>query len=190
MNKNKLLNIMVLTSNFFQIMIILTLTAVTIGIVYWHIDREVYSYIPIQVLGGTASVKFTQVTSAIAGTSITKTVATLNNISTSSLYLLYMQLMVVGILILLVLREFTQVIRSVKRIQTFVYQNIRSFKKIGLHLFMVFLLSGVQYSIFNESRLLGVYVHLTPLLLALLSYTLSEVFREGNALLEENSGTI
>ncbi len=190
MNKNKLLDIMVLTSYFFQIVIVLIMVILTIGLVYWHIDREVYSYIPIQILGGNASLQFASVTSTAVGTSITKSVATLNNISVSSLYILYLQLMAVGTLVLLALREFTQVIRSVRKIQTFVYQNIRSFKKIGLYLFIVFLLSGVQYSSFKESGLFGLYVHWTPLLLSLLSYTLSEVFREGNALLEENKGTI
>ena len=189
MNKNKLLNAMLLISHFFLVILVLTLLALTIGLIYWHIDREAYSYIPIQVMGNSAYVKVTW-TSAVAGTNITNTIATLNNISASTLYILYLQLMAVGILVLLVLREFTQVIRSVKRIQTFVYQNIWSFKKIGMYLFWVFLLSGVQYSIFKESDLFGLYVHLTPLLLSLLSYTLSEVFKEGNTLLEENNGTI
>jgi hypothetical protein len=87
-------------------------------------------------------------------------------------------------------REFTNIIRSIRKIQTFVIDNAGAFKKISKYIFLVFVLSGLQYSVYNETTLLGIYIHLPVLVVALIAFTMSEVFREGNALLEDNRGTV
>jgi hypothetical protein len=172
-------------------MLILSLLALTLILIHWHINREFYADIPIPILGRKVFMSYTVVrSSAPAGTIHIQSSATLNNISVASMYLLYLQLSAITILTFLALREFTNVIRSVRGVRTFVVQNTRSLKKIGLFLLSVFLLSGIQYSSYKESVLFGLYFHLTLLMMSLLAFTLSEIFKEGNALLEENMGTI
>lgn len=181
---------MLFASTLCSILLLLAALLFTVSLVHWHIDREFYSHIPIAYLIENSFFKFTIVKTSSTGTQIIEYPATLNNISHWSIYLFYSQLMVITLLILAAVREFTTVIRSVMQIQTFVSSNIASFKKIGFSLFMAFIIAGFQIVSYKESMLYGIYLHPSLLVISLLSYTLSEIFKEGNALLEENKGVI
>ena len=75
-------------------------------------------------------------------------------------------------------------IRSVKKSQTFAAKNIKSFKKIALYMVYVSILISFQYSTYKESVLFGAYVQQIPLLICVIAVAMSEIFKEGNALLE------
>jgi hypothetical protein len=191
MGKNKLLNLVLLLSNLFLISLVLAFGALTIGMIYWHINPAFYADSPIPDFGKNALFKYTSVnSSSVVGIPLMISSATINNMSYASMYLLYSQCAAILFLIFMAVREFTSIIRSIRKIQTFVIDNAWSFKKIGKYMLLVFVLSGLQYSVYNESTLFGIYIHLPALAIALVAFTLSEIFREGNALLEDNRGTI
>jgi hypothetical protein len=191
MAKNKLLNLVLFLCNFFLVSVVLSFIVLTLGMVYWHINPGFFADNPIPDFGKNALFKYTAVnSSSVVGTPLIISSATINNISFASMYLLYSQCAAILILIFMAVREFTNIIRSIRKIQTFVIDNAWSFKKIGKYMFLVFVLSGLQYSVYNESTLFGIYIHLPVLVIALIASTLSEIFKEGNALLEDNRGTI
>lgn len=190
MGKNKLLNLVLLLSNLFLISLVLSFGVLTIGMIYWHINPDFYTDSPIPDFGKNAIFKYTSVTQCSVETRPMTSSATINNISVVSIYLLYTQCTAILFFIFMAVREFTSIIRSIRKIQTFVIDNAWSFKKIGKYMLCVFVLSGLQYSVYNESTLFGIYIHLPALVIALVAFTMSEIFREGNALLEDNRGTI
>jgi hypothetical protein len=190
MSKNKLLSIVLFISNLFLVTLMLLLVALTVIMIHWNIDREFYSNVPIPIFGQKTFLSLVSVKSSSVGTVLTRSSATLNNVSMISLLILYIQLASVGVLTILSLQEFNRVIRSVRKVQTFVVNNVRSFKRIGFYMFWVFVLTGIQYTTYKESSLFGLYLHLPELMISIVALTMSEVFKEGNALLEDNRGTI
>lgn len=191
MTRNKLLNLVLLLCNFSLVSLVLSFIVLTFGMVYWHINPAFFANSPIPDFGESAIFKYTSATSSsVVGSTVTRSSATINNMSFASMYLLYSQCSAILILIFMTVREFTNIIRSVKRIQTFIADNAWSFKRIGKYMFLVFILSGIQYSVYNENTLFGIYIHLSTLAIALIAFTMSGVFREGNALLEDNRGTV
>jgi len=190
MNRNKLLAAVLLISNVFSVVLVLSLFLFSVALIHWHIDREFYSHFPIPVLDLNTLAKFTMVRTVSTGEVARYTDPTLNNISHLSFYFLYLQVALLILLLLRSLNEFKNVIRSVKRVQTFVSGNILLFRKIGFMLLLVCFISGFNVVSYGDTTLYGVYIHTSPLVLALCAFTLSEIFKEGNALLEENRGTI
>jgi hypothetical protein len=106
------------------------------------------------------------------------------------LFLFYAQVIAINILALLSLQEFKKFIRSTKRLQTFFYQNVQSFKKISLYTLIIFLISSVNWLIIGDSKFFSFQLNLLPLIIGLFAYTFYEVFKEGNFLFEENLTTI
>lgn len=191
MNKNKVLNSILFISKFFCVLLILFMVILTIVLIHWHINPEFYARIPIQALNYQTLITFTSVhtSTPLEQDSVTY-LPTIDKIGYLSMYFVYLQFIAIMLLILIATREFIGVINSVKRIQTFVSGNIDSFKKISLSFLLVFFISGFQIISFTHGIFYGWYVHVAPVIVALISYTLSEVFKEGNALLEENRTTI
>jgi hypothetical protein len=89
-----------------------------------------------------------------------------------------------------IIRECLKIISSLKSLDTFRGDNIKSFQRVGQWFVLLFLLSVVQISqpegaweitlAFDPSYLLG----------TLVCYLLAEIFREGNRLMEESKLTI
>jgi len=188
--RNRLLNVMLFISTSFCILLLLTQLFVTVIFVHWHIDRDFYSQFSFTILDWNAFFKITHTETSVIGKAIGHVPTILSNISRLSFYFLFLQLSAITLLTLAAVREFITVIRSVKQIRTFVSSNIESFRKIGFRLLLVFIFSGFHVMTFGNTALFGIYLHVTPLIMAVLSYTLSEIFKEGNALLEDNKGTI
>jgi hypothetical protein len=91
---------------------------------------------------------------------------------------------------ILIIRESLKVVRSIKSLETFRIDNIRSFQRIGKLILVLLVLNAVilthnghhwdWYFEFNPTYLLG----------TLVCYILAEIFREGNKLMEEQKLTI
>lgn len=104
--------------------------------------------------------------------------------------LFYTQFISIKILAILSLQEFKKFIRSTKRLQTFLYQNVQSFKKISMYTLIIFLISSVNWFMIGGSKIFSFQLNLLPLIIGISAYTFYEVFKEGNFLFEENLTTI
>jgi len=192
MNRNKSLQIALVIGKVLSVLLLLTIVLLTVILIHWHIDRAFYAEIPIGVVNFYTYISFTVTKTSVltSGSGDTPVLPMLNNIGRLSLYLIYSQFVANLLLALLSIREFIKVIESVKKVQTFISRNTHSFKKISYRLFLIFLLSSFQIISYDRTIFYGFYLHVEPLLLALLSYSMSEIFKEGNILLEENNATI
>jgi len=193
MNKNKSLGIALFIGNSLSVIFLSAIVLLTLILIHWHIDREFYSKIPIGVLNFNTHINFTITKTSVVSSLNSENVevpATLNNIGYFSLYLIYSQFIASLILMFVLTREFVKIINSVQKVQTFISGNTHSFKKISHYLVVIFFLSSIQMISYDHSVFYGFYLHTEPLILALLSYSLSEIFKEGNTLFEENNATI
>ena len=80
--------------------------------------------------------------------------------------------------------------QSVKNLKTFQKNNVYSFRKIDKYIFMIFLLSSYVKVRFQQGGVSATHINLTPLLFVLATFIMAEIFKEGNALEEENDLTI
>lgn len=90
----------------------------------------------------------------------------------------------------LILGEAIKVISSLKTLTTFRKENIKAFRKMGyifLVLFVINMLSIIQNATGLEMRF---SLPLNYLLAVIGCFVLSEIFKEGNKLMEENNLTI
>ena len=107
-----------------------------------------------------------------------------------SLYFNYIKISIILLFIFLYVKEFQNIIESVKEIRTFQEENVLSFKKIGKYLLIITILMSYSSYAFQGGVKNAFYVSSTPLILSLLAYVMSEIFKEGNKLLEENKLTV
>ncbi|GAA4645921.1 hypothetical protein GCM10023115_38810 [Pontixanthobacter gangjinensis] len=94
------------------------------------------------------------------------------------------------LLFILTLQALVKVISSIKSLNAFRKESIAEFRKIGMFIFLVFLIGAVKLSYINNSLSIEFSPDLEYLLIALLSWVIAEVFKEGNRLWEENELTI
>ena len=103
----------------------------------------------------------------------------------------YLLKTVVSLLITyLILRTSLKVVQSIQSLETFHNRNIIYFRKIGHFAMVLFLLNVFSLSENGDSLQFTVELRLWYLLAALICYILSEIFKEGNSLLEESKLTI
>jgi len=79
-----------------------------------------------------------------------------------------------------------RVIKSINSLKTFTIENIKAFKNISLHALIIFVIQLVKISPDKISFIL----HFSTIIGSALAFILSEVFKEGQKLLEENKLTI
>jgi hypothetical protein len=118
------------------------------------------------------------------------TLLSLAKISKMSLILNYLQVMGILSLILFTIKEFSNVIESVRSIETFHQRNTLSFRKMYKYLFIIFILSSVTIINAQEANFYGYSLQLTPLILSVSAFIMTEIFKQGNQLFEENKLTI
>jgi hypothetical protein len=82
--------------------------------------------------------------------------------------------------------ELSSVIKSINSLKTFTSENILAFKNISLYAIIIF---GIQSIIISPDKI-SFIVHFSTLVGSALAFILSEVFKEGQKLLEENELTV
>ena len=117
-------------------------------------------------------------------------VFSLDKISKTSLYIIYFQFSAVLLFIFLSVKEFQKVIESIRNLETFQNNNVKSFRKIGKYIFFIFILTSFIFLNFDQGGKSQIHISFTPLLLVLLAFILAEIFKEGNLLKQENDLTI
>ncbi|SMG07669.1 Protein of unknown function [Marivirga sericea] len=88
------------------------------------------------------------------------------------------------------LQSLIKIIKSIESLSTFKLDSIIYFKRIGLVMLLSFVLSCFDLSYLDHSLSISFSLELQYLLFAFIAYTMAEVFKEGNSLLEENQLTI
>ena len=87
-------------------------------------------------------------------------------------------------------KEFQKVLQSVMSIQTFQIINVQSFRRIGIYILVIFLLTSYDYIVFQQGGFSRVHFSFTLLPLMILAFIMAEIFKEGNLLKTENELTI
>ncbi|WP_299063400.1 DUF2975 domain-containing protein [uncultured Polaribacter sp.] len=196
MKKNKLLNIAIAACKCIQIFYVLMFIALTALFVHVQISPESYkkNHFGQNISSGINfgnSIHFGKYKSwKIDSKADDKEVFTLNKLKTSSLYFIYFKLSAILIFIFLAIREFQKIMQSAKNHKTFQENNIKSFRKIGKYIFIIFLLTSFEILEFQQGGKSGIRIEFTSLILMLISFIMAEIFKEGNLLQQEKDLTI
>lgn len=117
-------------------------------------------------------------------------ILTLDQMTTSSLYITYIRYSAMLALFFLSVGEFKKIMKSVQSINTFRIDNVKSFRRIGQYAIIYFFVSSFYSYEFNEIGYTGFRVSFAPFILALFAFIMAEIFKEGNLLLEDKELTI
>jgi len=122
--------------------------------------------------------------------SIPQNTVSLDQVEIFSLIFNYLRLSAILLFTFLAIKDFLSILGSVKTGETFRSGNVYSFRRIGIYLFMLFILSGFMQVTTDEVRFRGYFLNLTPLTLTILAFIMGEIFAQGNQLSEENQLTV
>lgn len=114
----------------------------------------------------------------------------INEVKPVTIYLLFLQLIAIFVLTWLAIKEFINVIRSLQQWQTFSNYNVEAFRKMGTYFVVIFILSNISFYLVGNKGKLSFDLDLTFGALALVSFILAEIFKEGNRLYEEEQLTV
>jgi hypothetical protein len=114
----------------------------------------------------------------------------IRDISNFSLYILSFQFVVGTVLLLLIVRELLNVIRSVKGVQTFQNRNVESFRKIGFLCLSLAMLRGFYFLDAEGISRMGFSIDFSTLAFMLAAFIMADIFKEGNKLFEQDQLTI
>lgn len=193
MTKNTLLNIAIIICKFSRLSYILIFLILTGVFIHFQISPSSYenSNFSTKINNSEIFSKTSSYKIHVDGKAPDDSdVFVLTKLKKSSLYFNYIKLSIILLLVFLCVKEFQNIIESVKEIKTFQKRNISSFKKTGKYILIVaILMSYTSYS-FQQGGTSGFQISLTPLILSLLAYIMSEIFKEGYKLSEENKLTV
>jgi hypothetical protein len=195
MKKNKLLNIAVVACKSIRVIYIIAFIMLTGIFIHLQIAPDSYKKGNYSFNNTTSGFQFSKYKEwkfsypnqqKLEG----KDVYTIDKILKTSLYINYLKLIAMLLFMFLATKEFQKVMQSVKDLKTFQKNNAHSFRKIGKYIFIIFLLSSYVKVSFQQGGFSQTNINLTPLLFVLVAFVMAEIFKEGNALEEENDLTI
>lgn len=185
MNKNNLLSAASILCKILQVTYILFFVLLTVLFIDIQVDKGFYQDKVVQI--DKANITYNSTNKLDVNDSAN---LTLDQMTTTSLYLTYARYSGLLIFLFLSIREFNKAIKSVQNLKTFKNDNVKSFRRIGQYVIFYFLLSSVYSYQFKEVGFSGFEVSFTPLIIALLAYIMAEIFKEGQLLLEDKELTI
>ena len=167
-------------------------------LIHWHLPPEAYKNLSVYLDRKADAIYSFTATYSSAGSEVSykkvevnsREAVKLSQLSHLSVYVLYPQS--VGLLFfwLLIIKEISHIIKSVKGLQTFRSSNSNAFKNIGLGCLGIALLSAFKWTGVNGYSFFGLYFQISPLAFALGAFILAEIFKEGNKLYEAEQLTI
>ncbi|MFS4483996.1 DUF2975 domain-containing protein [Hyunsoonleella sp. 2307UL5-6] len=189
MTKNTLLNIAILLCKIFKIGLVVIVIALTIFFVHLQIDKNYYKGKELQF--NTKQYNYS-ISYKLKKDDLMedKDVYTIDHITTGSLYINYLKYIAVFALVFMALKEFQSVMMSVKRVETFGMQNVKSFRRIGMYLLIYIILISYSSISFELGGFKGFRLSIGPFILVLVAFIMAEVFKEGGLLKQENDLTI
>jgi hypothetical protein len=199
MERNILLQLASWVCKIFSGFQIIGIVVATIVLVHWHIDRDFYNTVKVNTQGNVNLTSRTSETETKESGTIwieksgdtNAEKLSLADLTPVSVYIAYVQIIVVLSFMYLIFREFSSVVESVSALQTFRNENVEAFRKIGKYLLLVFLVSGFKFVATEPaSAHVSMSFETTTLILMLVAYVLAEIFKEGNRLYEEEQLTV
>lgn len=186
MKKNRLLDVTMLICNFLCLLLVIAFSFITFLVIYWHVNPDYFGSFKSNSLQSTFGFTLTESWT----TASHKDPLAYKNIMPASLYFSYIHLSSIIILTFLALMKFNTIMKSVRLVQTFQKQNVKSFRMIGKYLLLIFLLSSFSIVVFEQGLFYGFVLNFTPLALMCVAFIMAEIFEEGNSLLEDNQLTV
>jgi small-conductance mechanosensitive channel len=195
MTKNTLLNIAILVSRLLKFLLIIAAIGLTGLFVYAQIDKETFADKEIVLYANPSIMRVSYVTSTIwkEDTEDAKydlKPHTFGKLKTVSLYINYFKGLIVATLMFLIIKAFETIMLSVKTLKTFSISNAKLFRRIGLYVISVTILTSYTVLRFETSEQTMTHISLTPVIYVLLAFIMAEIFKEGENLREENDLTI
>ncbi|MBB6610963.1 DUF2975 domain-containing protein [Pontibacter sp. Tf4] len=198
MKKNRLLNSALFISNVLKYIFILLIAAMTFVLIHWHFSPSTYKNIAI-VIDKTGDTSYIWANNAyLVAPDATNPKINSNNkewiqltqINQQSLYTHYVQTAGYFILLILIINQITNIIGSVKILETFRRDNCSAFRKIGFYCLAIALLTFFKWYEIESNYFMSVSLKPIPLSFALGAFILAEIFKEGNKLYEAEQLTI
>jgi hypothetical protein len=190
MKRINMLRFPVLLCQGLYILIAIAATCVTVIFVHIQIDPQYYAGWNAGLVSPNGMISRTVFESWNTDPAKTGTLLSFDQIKKGSLYFNYFQIICTLSLILFTVKEFLNVIDSVKLLETFQQRNVQSFQKMYKYLFVIFILSSIRIVNAQEANLFSYSLQFTPLILSVAALIMAEIFKQGNQLLEENQLTI
>lgn len=194
MTKNTLLNIAISVSRLLKIILIITVISLTGLFVYAQIDKETFADKEIVLSANPDVVGFSTLQTSVwkldSDIDYDLKPYTFGKLKTVSLYLNYFKGLIVMGLIFLILRAFETIMLSVKTLNTFSSGNVKRFRRIGLYVVFVTILTSYTVLRFESGDQTISHLSLTPFIYILLAFIMAEIFKEGSMLKQENDLTI
>ncbi len=94
------------------------------------------------------------------------------------------------VLIFLVLKTVKKILRSIESLSTFYKGNIESFRVLAKYGFWISLLSAFNFFVQGETSVINFTIPFGSIAFALTCLVLSDVFKEGQLLLEDNKSIV
>ena len=179
MERNRILNYGNLLARAVFWLLIVIMTVLTTGLIVWLIIPESFS-----------SVRMVDPAGARFGTGTFKTGSAegiaLSELTSGMIFWIYFRGIFFAGIGLLIARKVLAVLSSIKQLKTFYSGNIEHFRDMARIGFIAFLFSCVNVGYINGVINLNFTLAIWPLTFSVACLVLSEVFREGKHLLEEN----
>ena len=189
MNKNTLLSIASVFCDISKAIIGITLIGTTLFLIHFHIRPSAYNDFKITKPENSSFLKF-ETENSTGKEQVDFEQMKLTDWKTGSLLFTYFQYASMLILIYLSIHQFSAVLKSVKKLKTFQKTNEIAFRRIGYYCLAIFFLSFLTYWEFGDYSKSNISISFNPLAFALFAFILSEIFKEGNKLKEENELTV
>ena len=194
MKKNTLLNIAIIICKFFRLIYIVVFLMLTAIFVHYQISPSSYKNLDFNTNineHGFSMNSFSTDKIIVDGfTPEGSEVFTLDKLKISSLYFNYIKFTIILFFSFLGIKEFQNIIESVKEIKTFQKRNISSFRRIGKYLLVIFILTSYSSITFEQGGISRLNITFTLLIPTLIAYIMAEIFKEGSKLSEENKLTV
>lgn len=190
MERVNTLRLFVLLCKLLYILIAVSAICATVILIHIQIDPQYYARWNADLLPQNGILTYSVFERWHPDLSTEDTLLSLDKIKKTSLYINYLQIIGILSFIFLTVKEFLNIIESVKLKETFRQRNILSFQKMYKYLFVIFILSSVTSVNAQEANFYSYSIQFTPLILSLAALIMAEIFKQGNQLLEENQLTI
>jgi hypothetical protein len=110
--------------------------------------------------------------------------------STFNIIFFSIRAIILSSLLILSLQSLIKIISSINSLSAFQMESGKHFTRVGIFMFVSFIVTILEFNYANHDLTVTFSLELQYLLLAILSWVLAEVFKEGNRLWEDNQLTI
>ncbi|WP_179343224.1 DUF2975 domain-containing protein [Winogradskyella ursingii] len=194
MTKNTLLNIAILISRLLKIILIVTAIGLTSLFIYVQVDKKTFGGEEIILSDNVRLLGITNIYSTVWKDNNDNRYDlkpyTFEKLKTVSLYVNFFKILIIMILMFLIIRAFERVMLSVKNLNTFTRNNVKLFRRIGIYIVFVAILTSYTVLRFENGNQTMSHISLTPVICIILAFIMAEIFKEGEDLKQENNLTI